>query len=101
MGREVARVEEVAVDAPSMESVGNRDEEGREVSVPPPPPPPPKAKGEIELSDDAVKVRGGEEEAEEEEESEGKPGVDVRVDINERLLESDAIEEEVELPVKV
>ncbi len=100
MGREVARVEEVAVDAPSMESVGNRDEEGREVSVPPPPAPP-KAKGEIELSDDAEKVRGGEEEAEEEEESEGKPGVDVSVDTNERLLESDAIEEGVELPVKV
>ena len=100
MGREVARVEGVAVDAPSMESVGNRDEEGREVSVPPPPAPP-KAKGEIELSGDTEKVRGGEEEADDEEESVGKPGVDVRVDTNERLLESDAIEEGVELPVKV
>ncbi len=94
MGREVARVEGVAVDAPSMESVGNRDGEGREVSVPPPPPPP-KAKGEIEFSDDAVKVRGGEEEADDEEESVGKPGVDESVATIERLLESDAIEEGV------
>ena len=97
VGSEVARAEDVAEDAPSMEGLGNRDGEGMEVIEPPPP----KAKGEIELSADAVKVRGAEEEAEGEEDRVGKPGVDVSVDTNERLLESETNEEGVEPPVKV